>query len=95
MTHTCTTCGRTESQAIADARSLGLQEELQSGIYTCCQVAEWADEQALAWFEATHEDGRPTRDVTELEPEPEAALVRVRPRRIQVPWFRNPDDLSR
>lgn len=95
MTHTCTTCGRTESQAIADARSLGLQQALQSGIYTCCQITEWADEQALAWFEATHEDGMPTRDVTELASQAEAVLVRVRPRRVQVPWFRNPDDLSR
>ena len=95
MTHTCKTCGRTESQAIADAKSLGLLQELQSGIHTCCQIAEWADEQASAWFEATREDGKPTHEVTELEPEAEAVLVRVRRRPVQVPWFRDPDDLSR
>ena len=95
MTHTCTNCGRTESEGIAEARSLGLLQEFQSGSHTCCQIAEWADEQAVAWFEATREDGRPAHDITELEPEAEALLVRVRRRLIQVPWFRNPDDLSK
>ena len=96
MTDTCTACGRTGSQAMADARSLGLELELQSGVYTCCQIAEWADEQSLAWFEATQEDGKRTDRVTEpLELEAEAVLVHVRSRRPQVPWFRSPDRLRR
>jgi hypothetical protein len=32
-------CGCTASQALADAKTLGLQQEFQSGIYTCCQMA--------------------------------------------------------
>jgi hypothetical protein len=101
MTTTCTTCGCTASEATANARAVGLQQEFESGMYTCCQIAEWADEQSLAWFEAswpeaTHEDDRPTHDVTDLlELDTEAVLVRVRRRRPEVPWFRNPDDLSR
>jgi hypothetical protein len=96
MTNTCSACGYTESQAIADARTLGLQEELQSGVFTCCQIAEWADEQWLAWLEAAEEDGRPTNDVTKLleSDETKAALVPVRLRRPQVPWYRYPDNLS-
>ena len=96
MTDTCRTCGRTESQAIADARAVGLQKEFQSGIYTCCQIAQWADEQWLAWFEATRADLNRVDDVTggpELG-EAEALLVPVRLRRPQVPWYRNPDDRS-
>src|SRR5690348_8501288 len=58
MTDKCTKCGRTESGMTADAKSLGLLQEFQCGVYTCCQVAEWADEQRLAWFEATAEDSR-------------------------------------
>lgn len=42
MTDKCKTCGRTPSQAIADARTLGVQQEFDSGIYTCCQIAQWA-----------------------------------------------------
>jgi hypothetical protein len=96
MTDTCRTCGRTESQAIADARAVGLHQEFQSGIYTCCQIAQWADEQWLAWFKATRADFNRVDDVTggpELG-EAEALLVPVRLRRPQVPWYRNPDDRS-
>ena len=52
----CKNCGCTESQAVADAKTLGLQEEFQRGIYTCCQIAGWAHEQWSAWFEATQQD---------------------------------------
>jgi len=96
MSAICRICGSTESQAIADARTLGLEQELQSGIYTCCQIAEWADEQCLAWFEASQEDDKRVNDVTrriELS-EAEAVLVPVRLRRPRVPWYRSPDDLS-
>lgn len=96
MTRTCATCGRTESQAIAEARAVGLMEEFLHGIHTCCQIAEWADEQLVAWFEATREDGMRTDSVTELlESQAEGILVRVRSRGVQVPWFRNPDDLNK
>jgi hypothetical protein len=94
MTYTCGTCGRTESQAVADAKSVGLEKELESGIYTCCQVALWADEQALAWLEATHADGNGANEATGIaeQDEPEAILVPIRLRRSQVPWYRNPGD---
>jgi hypothetical protein len=58
MTDKSTNCGHTESQVVADARALGLLEEFQCGVDTCCQIAAWADEQSLAWFEATTEDSR-------------------------------------
>ena len=96
MNNICSACGYTESQAIADARTLGLEEELQSGLYTCCQIAEWADEQWLAWLEAAEEDGKLAHDVANLLDldETKASLVPVRLRRPQVPWYRNPDNLS-
>lgn len=87
MTDRCTKCGRTESQIISDARSLGLLEELQSGVYTCCEISQWADEQWLAWFEATQEDGKPL-DAVPMRPEftdTNVVLVPVRLRRQQVP----------
>jgi hypothetical protein len=84
MSNLCLVCGRTESDAIADAKTLGLQQEFQAGVYTCCQIAEWADEQASAWLDAIHADG------DRCEPEP--VLVPVRSRRAQVPWYRNPND---
>jgi hypothetical protein len=93
----CTKCRRTKSQITADARSLGLLEELQSGVYTCCEISQWADEQWLAWFEATQEDGKVLEDVT-IRPEfteTNVVLVPVRLRRQQVPWYRHPDDLRR
>jgi hypothetical protein len=37
---------------------LGLVRELQRGIYTCCQIVAWADEQWLAWAEAARQDGK-------------------------------------
>ena len=90
MANICKTCGCTESQAIADAKTLGLQQELQGGIYTCCQVAEWANEQWWAWFKATQEDAEHADELTG-RPEvadAEAFLVPVRFRR-PVPWFRH------
>jgi hypothetical protein len=85
----CRGCGCTELQAIEDARTLGLQDELASGIYTCCQVVTWADEQWQAWREAANEDGKRVEDVTRpLEHvETEAVLVPVRIRRRQDPAF--------
>jgi hypothetical protein len=86
MSNLCLICGRTESEAIADAKALGLQQEFQAGVYTCCQIAEWADEQALAWLDAIDADGQLR--------EPEPVLVPVRSSRPKVPWYRNPNDRS-
>jgi hypothetical protein len=60
----CRSCGCSESQASADARALGFQNEFRSGVYTCCQIVSWADGQWLAWVEAAVEDGKPVEDVT-------------------------------
>jgi hypothetical protein len=64
MSNMCRTCGCTESLAVAHAKTLGLLQELQSGIYTCCQIAEWADEQWSAWFEATEEANKCAAQIT-------------------------------
>jgi len=56
MTNICVFCGRTKPEAFADANALGLQQEYQAGIYTCCEIGQWANEQALAWFEAVEQD---------------------------------------
>ena len=93
----CGTCGSTELLAIAHAKALGLLQELQHGIYTCCQIARWADEQWLAWFEATNEDGKSVEKGTKGPDftEAETVFVPVRRRQCQVHCFRDPDDLSR
>lgn len=85
MSNICRICDSTEAQATANARALGLEQEFQGGIYTCCQVAKWASEQSLAWLEMAHEDGTLAHDPTKLpdSPQTEAALVPVRLRRQQ------------
>jgi hypothetical protein len=93
MRDVCRNCGCQESEARADARTLGLQQELQRGTYTCCQIVAWADEQWLAWMEAAEQDGQPVEDVTKpLEAgEAEAALVPVRrPDRHEPPLANSP-----
>jgi len=62
----CRFCGCTESQARADAMVLGLNDEFERGLYSCCQLVAWADEQWLAWTEAALEDGKPLDKVTSL-----------------------------
>lgn len=93
MTSKCLNCGRTESQIIADAKTLGLLQEFQSGLYNCCQIAAWADEQSLAWFEATQEDSSDVDNMTGQtqvdEGKSEGVLVPVRLRRPHVPWYRH------
>ena len=83
MSHLCKTCASTESEAVANAKALGLLQELQTGVYTCCQIRQWTREQSLAWSEAAQQDGHSADSLTnrpELE-EPEAVLVPVRLRR--------------
>jgi len=96
MTNICRICGSTESQAVADAKALGLEQELESGVYTCCQIAEWTLEQLFAWSEATQEDGKSADNMTKLNglEATEALLVPVRVRRPQVARVRNPDHRS-
>jgi hypothetical protein len=78
----CRRCGCTEALAAADARALGCLDEFLAGIYTCCQVVQWADEQWIAWQEASCEDGKPIEEVTgPLEIEPDSLLVPVRVRK--------------
>jgi hypothetical protein len=95
MVERCESCGRSASQVLTDAKALGLHQELQSGIYTCCQISQWADEQWSAWFQATGEDAIPADEM--IKPPDfsatEPVLVHVRFRRPQVPWRRNTDDL--
>jgi hypothetical protein len=96
MTNKCAKCGRTESQTTADAKTLGLLQELQCRVYTCCQITEWADEQWLAWVEATQQNTQLIDDAS-IRPEfneSEVMLVPVRLCRQQVPWFRNTNDLG-
>jgi hypothetical protein len=93
MDSVCAVCGCTEVEAIADARSLDLDQELQSGVYTCCQIAEWAVEQLLAWSEAAQEDGEPVHDMTKPHgfEATKFVVVPIRLRRPPVPRFADPD----
>ena len=84
----CRSCGCNQLQAAADARAVGFEEEFASGIYTCCQVLQWADEQWLICLHAAEQDGRvPEEDVTRpLEiSAPAREYVHVRSRKPQRP----------
>ena len=54
----CKRCGCSKAESIANAKRLGLVEELQNREYTCCQIAVWFHEQWLAWFDAANEDAK-------------------------------------
>lgn len=98
MNNNCKRCGRMESEITADAKTLGLLQELESGVYTCCQITQWADEQCLAWFEAIQQDGKLVDDITTARggfSESEFVLVPVRPRRAQVSWYRKHGNVGR
>jgi hypothetical protein len=90
MNDRCQNCGSGESEAVANGTTLGLSQEFQSGIYTCCQLATWAHEQWCAWVETTYRDFEGSThqvdDGAEIT-ETEAMLVPVRFRQ-RVPWFR-------
>jgi hypothetical protein len=75
----CRNCGSNWAQAAADARTLGFAPEFASGVYSCCRIAQWADEQWLAWVIAAEEDGNVAEDVTRpLEiSEPASELIDV------------------
>jgi hypothetical protein len=74
MNHTCTVCGSSWSQAVANVAALGIQPERLRSIYSCCQAAEWALEQQLVWAEAAQEESRRPDDLEEAE----GVLVPVR-----------------
>jgi hypothetical protein len=57
----CRYCGSDEAQAAADARALGFEKEFQYGVYSCCQVVQWADEQWQVWVEAATERRKANR----------------------------------
>lgn len=77
----CRRCGYRDDLAAADASALGLLDEFLEGTYSCCQVAQWADEQWIAWQDAGREDGKGDKVTGPLEVEPDAQLVFVRARR--------------
>jgi hypothetical protein len=76
-TISCEACGLTETQAKADAIALSLLEEFQGGAHTCCEIAIWAREQALAWSEMTQRDNASPYAGTPCEDD-SAALVLLR-----------------
>jgi hypothetical protein len=83
----CDACGLTDAQALAAAKTIGLKEEFNCGIYSCCEVSAWADEQCLAWVEAVEEDEHAQQTLKALdESGNEPALVPVHLRR-SVPWY--------
>jgi hypothetical protein len=82
MSKMCSKCGYTEHRAVKDAKALGLEKELKGGFYTCCQIAQWADEQWLAWLQAAEEDCKRDQDVMQPESsDPQVVLVPVRLRK--------------
>ena len=61
----------------------GLSKEFASGIYTCCQVVQWADEQWLAWLDAAAQDGKMAEEARPLEiSEAAREFVHVRSRKL-------------
>jgi hypothetical protein len=83
MSRICTVCGYSESRVIGEARALGLEEGFAERLYSCCQIARWADEQWLAWLQAIREEAEAAsaRNSAVDSVDPEAALVYVRKRR--------------
>jgi hypothetical protein len=88
MPSKCTLCGYTEAESVADAKTLGLYGEFQSGVYTCCQIRAWAQEQWSAWVQVRNEDSSCGYDKTVRTDyrQEDAVLVPVRFRRA-VSWF--------
>lgn len=99
MSDACGNCRHTRLEAIAEAKTLGLEREFLVGRYTCCQITDWADEQLMAWLEAIRDNGNAQIEeaathhemvaLVELG-ETEEILVRVHARRSRL---RNPNEL--
>lgn len=96
MSTTCESCRRSDSQVIADAKALGLLQEFQCGLYACCQISAWADEQWLAWSTAACEDANLAEETNNQNRGllAEQLFAPIRFRRPQVPWYRSPDERS-
>jgi PAS domain-containing protein len=63
MSTRCQRCECTITEAMADALFLGLENEFESGTYSCCEIVVWAAEQWGVWTEATiAELSRPEAD---------------------------------
>ena len=77
----------TKLQVRTAARVLGFNDEFERGLYSCCQLIAWADEQWRAWIGAASQDGklvdRARRPLELNEAESEPILVRVRKQRQQ------------
>lgn len=69
-------CRGRKTQADADAKALGFEQEYEAGIYTRSQLSQWAGEQWLVWLEAAAQD-RMAREMAE-DPETQMVPVRVR-----------------
>ena len=75
----CVSCGCNYLQARLYAKALDFEDEFLGGMYSCCQVVQWSEEQWLAWREAAREDGKTIEEFTQtLESrEPEKVFVKV------------------
>jgi len=69
-------CRGRKTQAEADAKALGFEQEYEVGVYTRSQLSQWAGEQWLVWLEAAAQD----RAAHEVAEEFEAQMVHVRVR---------------
>ncbi len=83
MSGVCNSCGCDRAQAVLYARAIDFEAEFLAGLYDCCQVVQWSEEQWLAWREAACEDGKTIDEVMPAlgSEEPEKAFVKVQIRR--------------
>ena len=87
----CLNCWCNEAQAAADAKVLGFEEQFRAGIYSCCQIVQWADEQWLAWLEAANQDRTANEGLTQSpwarDSEPELFRAHLGNSRFKQGWF--------
>lgn len=74
-------CRGRQTQAQADAKALGLEQEFEAGVYSRSQLKQWAGEQWLVWLEAAAEDRRASEQTEDLE----AQMVPIRTRNLRRP----------
>ena len=63
----CRHCGRNDSEVMAEAEALGFQDEFRDGLYSCCEIVQWAGEQWRAWLDAAKEDAQNGREAKRPE----------------------------
>ncbi|MBV8073744.1 MAG: hypothetical protein JO270_27875 [Acidobacteriaceae bacterium] len=67
---------------MAEAEALGFQDEFRDGLYSCCEIVQWAEEQWRAWLDAAKEDAQNGREVKRPGGgDPEELFLRTRVRR--------------